>query len=88
MKVVRHIILFLVWTVVSIYFAVFLLPRLPYVQSLLAETMQEAITQKIGTRAAVGRVDVRFPDRLVADDVTLFDQKAKRCSMLAVFLYQ
>ena len=77
MKVVRHIILFLVWTVVSIYFAVFLLPRLPYVQSLLAETMQEAITQKIGTRAAVGRVDVRFPDRLVADDVTLFDQKGK-----------
>ena len=77
MKIVRHIILFLVWTVVSIYFAVFLLPRLPYVQSLLAETMQEAITQKIGTRAVVGRVDVRLPDRIVADDVTLFDQKGK-----------
>lgn len=77
MKVVRHIILFLVWTVVSIYFAVFLLPRLPYVQSALAEMMQEAITQKIGTRAVVGRVDVRFPDRVVADDVTLFDQKGK-----------
>ena len=77
MKVVRHIFLFLVWTVVSIYFAIFLLPRLPFVQSALAEMMQDAITQKIGTRANVVRVDVRFPDRLVADEVTLFDQKGK-----------
>ena len=77
MKVVRHIILFLVWTVVSIYFAIYLLPRLPFVQSALSDVMQDAIEQNIGTRASVGRIDVRFPDRVVADDVTLFDRNGK-----------
>lgn len=76
-KILKHIVLFLVWTVVLFYAIVFVLPHVPAVQRTVGNMAAQAISDKLGTKARIGRIDVRFPDRVVIDDVKLYDQKGK-----------
>lgn len=69
--------LFLIWTIAIFYAIVYVLPHVPAVQTAIGEMTAQALSEKLGTKATVGKVDVRFPDRLVIDDVTLLDQSGK-----------
>lgn len=53
------------------------LPHIPAVQERLAAIASEEIEGTLGTRAEIGRVELRLPNRIVIDDVVIYDQQSK-----------
>ena len=48
--------------------------HVPMVQRSLATYVSEALSEKIGTKVSVGRIDLGFFNRLIIDDVNVPDQ--------------
>ena len=77
LKWLKHIINIVVWTVICLYILVITLLRIPAIQGQIGEITASAISKKLGTRVEIGRVDLGFFNRLIIDDVLVFDQKGK-----------
>ena len=45
------------------------------IQHFLGNQVSSALAQKFGTKVSVGRVDVGFFNRIIIDDVMMYDQK-------------
>ena len=48
---------------------------MPPIQHFLGSQVSTALAQKLGTKVEVGRVDLGFLNRIIIDDVMLYDQK-------------
>lgn len=77
MKALKHIINILIWTTVSLYLLLIILVRIPYIQSYIGTQAANMISEKIGSEVRIGRVDVGFLNRIILDDVLIFDQNGK-----------
>ena len=77
MKIIRKIISYFIWTVVAIYFAITVFLHIPAFQSLIGSEVASALATKLGTKVEVGRVDLGFLNRIIIDDVHIYDQKNK-----------
>ncbi len=77
MRRIKHIINSLIWTVVGLYLATAILVHIPAVQAFIGSEVSSALSQKLGTKVMVGRVDVGFLNRIIIDDVLAFDQNKK-----------
>ena len=77
MKLIRKITSYLIWTVVAIYFAITVFLHIPAFQSLIGSEVASALAGKLGTKVEIGRVDIGFLNRIIIDDVHIFDQKGK-----------
>lgn len=77
MKLTRKIISYFIWTVMAIYFAITVLLHIPAFQSFIASKVADAIEEKLGTKVEIGRVDLGLLNRIIIDDVHIFDQKSK-----------
>ncbi len=51
--------------------------QLPFVQQKIASAVSSALSEKLGTKVSVERVDLGLLNRLVIDDVVIYDQKDK-----------
>jgi hypothetical protein len=60
----------------------FALPRIPAVQERLAVIACQQIRDALGARTEIGRVELRLPNRIIIDDVMIYDQQSKE--MLSV----
>lgn len=76
-KVFRHSILTIVWVTAIIIAVIYTVPHIPYVQNALGNALEGLLSEKLATRVEVGKVNVRLPNRLVIDDVALWDQNRK-----------
>lgn len=56
------------------YLVVVAMLHVPMVQRSLATYVSEALSEKIGTKVSVGRIDLGFFNRLIIDDVNVPDQ--------------
>lgn len=65
----------MIWTLIGLYLAVIVLLQLQPVQGFIGSRVANAISQKLGTKVAVGKVNPGFFNRLIIDDVLLFDQQ-------------
>lgn len=77
MKAFKHIVRFVVWALIGLYFSIIVLLQLSGVQSFLGSQVAQAISDKLGTRVSVGRVDLGLFNRIIIDDVLILDQRGK-----------
>ena len=73
-KKLKHIINWTIWSLLALYVATLVLIHLPAVQHFLGDKVASAVADKLGTRADIGRIDMGFFNRLIIDDVTIYDQ--------------
>ena len=52
--------------------------RLPFCQAFIGNKIAKVLSEKLGTSVSVGRVDIGLLNRIIIDDVSLFDQQNKQ----------
>lgn len=77
MKVLKHIINITVWTLLGLYLLTILLLHIPQVQNMIGGQVSEVVSGKLATDVHIGRVDLGFLNRLIIDDVVIYDQSKK-----------
>ena len=94
MRKFRNIISGVIWTLVGLYVTLIVLLHIPAVQSFIGTKAGEILSEKFDTKVSVGRVDIGFLNRLIVDDLQMFDQKnrpllkASRASVKIEVKYQ
>ena len=77
MNRLKRIIKTTVWSIAAAYIAVVVMVRMPFVQDWLGNKASSLIAQKFGTKASVGKVHLGFLNRLIIDDLELYDKRGK-----------
>lgn len=77
MNRLKRIIKTTVWSIAAAYIAVVIMVRIPFVQNWLGNKASSLIAQKFGTKASVGKVHLGFLNRLIIDDLELYDKRGK-----------
>lgn len=75
MKIFGRIINGAVWTVVGLYVLIITLIHIPAIQNYIGNQLASALSDKLGTKVYVGRIDLGFLNRIIIDDVLLYDQQ-------------
>ena len=75
MKKFKHICNGIIWTLIVLYLLLIVLMHLPSVQTFLGKEVAEALADKFGTKAEVGKVNLGFFNRIIIDDVMMYDQQ-------------
>ena len=76
LRKLKNIVTACIWVLLGLFFALLLLPQIPFFQKKLGSYASTALSEKLGTRAEVGRVTFGLPSRVIIDDVLIFDQQA------------
>ncbi|NPD91493.1 translocation/assembly module TamB domain-containing protein [Xylanibacter muris] len=77
MKVIRHLISGLIWTVIGLYAIIMILLHIPAIQQSLGTAISSEIAEKLGTKVIIGRIDLGLLNRIIIDDVIIYDRKNK-----------
>ena len=89
MKILKRIISIVIWTVIALnLFSVGLL-HTPGVQRYIGNKVAALLEQELGTKVTVGQVDAGLLNRIIVDNVLIYDQQQKemlRVSRLSVKL--
>ena len=75
MKLLKYIVNIVVWSLLTLYVMVMLFTHIPACQAFLGEKVAQAIGEKLGTKVSIGRVDLGFLNRVIIDDVLIYDQQ-------------
>ena len=78
MKILKHIINWTVWALVSLYVVVMIAIRIPRVQQYLGEKTAQVVGKKLGTKVEVRQIDLGFLNRLILDNVIIYDQQQQQ----------
>ena len=76
-KILKRFISIVIWTVIAVNLLSAAILRLPSVQQFAGNKVSELLGDKLGTKVSVGRVDLGFLDRIIIDDVNIYDQQKK-----------
>lgn len=68
----------LFWTSIVLYVSIIVLIHIPVVQRSIGKYTAHAIENRLGTKVNIGQVDLGFFNRLVIDDVLIYDQRQKK----------
>lgn len=74
----KHLIRITIWTIVTVYLLLFVLLKIPAMQTVLADTASDAIAKKLGTRVEVKRIDIRLFNRIIIDELSIYDKQSKQ----------
>ena len=61
----------------GLYVIVMIGIELPAVQRFMGNTVAGALEQKLGTKVSVGRINLGFLNRIIIDDILIYDQQKK-----------
>ena len=86
MKIVQHIINWVIWTVVGLYAFVMCVVMTPWAQRELGTQVSRLIGEKLGTKVEIGRIDLGFLNRLILDDVVIYDQQQRKMVSVVPYL--
>lgn len=75
MNRLKNIIISVVWIIVLTYATAFVLLKIPAIQGRVGAFVGNALQQTLGTEVRVGSVDVRLFNRVVVDNLLVFDQQ-------------
>ncbi len=75
LKQLKHIVNALVWSLLGLYNVIVVLLHVPPVQRFIGEQTASALAAKLGTRVEVGNVNLGFFNRLIVDDICIYDQQ-------------
>ena len=74
MKKVKHIINWLLWSLLALHILLLVAIHIPFVQSFIGEQTASVLSEKLGTQVSLGRVEIGFPNRIILDQVNIMDQ--------------
>lgn len=74
----KHLVRTIIWVAITVWLSTFVLLRVPAVQASLASTASEALAAKLGTKVEVGRVDLRLFNRVIIDNLLIYDQESRQ----------
>ena len=77
MKILKRIISIVIWTVIAVNLLSAAILRLPQVQQFTGNKISDLLGETLGTKVSIGRVDLGFFDRIIIDDVNIYDQQQK-----------
>lgn len=75
MEKFKHICNGIIWTLIVLYLLLIVLMHVPSVQTFLGKEVAEALADKFGTKVEVGKVNLGFFNRIIIDDVMMYDQQ-------------
>ena len=75
MKKFKHICNGIIWTLIVLYLLLIVLMHVPSVQTFLGKEVAEALADKFGTKVEVGKVNLGFFNRIIVDDVMMYDHQ-------------
>ena len=78
MKLFMRIVNTAVWSLLALFVAAVTALRMPAVQDWTGEKVAQLLSEKLGTTVEVGRIDLGFMNRLILDDVVIYDQQQKK----------
>lgn len=64
-----------IWLVCGFVISLAILTHTPSVQNFIGKKVAEAVGDKLGTRVKIGRVDIGFLNRLIIDNVIIYDKE-------------
>ena len=76
-KILKRIISIVIWTIIAINLLSAAILRLPSVQQFAGNKVSGLLEKTLGTKVHVGRIDLGFLDRIIIDDVNIYDQQQK-----------
>ena len=76
-KILKRFISIVIWTVIAVNLLSAAILRLPSVQQFAGNKVSELLGDKLGTKVSVGRVDLGFLDRIIIDDINIYDKQKK-----------
>lgn len=77
MKHIKNIIITAVWIVVGAVALTMILTHVPSVQAYIGTKAAEIIGGQLGTKVSIGRVNIGLLNRVIVDDVLIYDQQSK-----------
>lgn len=79
MKILKRTITITLWTVLGLYLLILALVQVPKVQEFLAQEAASALSDKLGAKVAIGKVNLGLLNRLIVDDIAIWDKRQKPC---------
>ena len=68
----------IIWTITGLYLTIVTLLHIPFIQNTIGECVGDALSEKLGTKVSIGRVDLGFVNRIIIDDSQMLDQQNKQ----------
>lgn len=78
MKIFKRIITTIIWTVLIIYLMLIFALRFDSVQETIGNYTAKIIGNKLSTKVEVGRIDLGILNRIIIDDLTIYDHQGKK----------
>lgn len=77
MKILKNIINITILVVLTLYLIIVFALRIDGVQQLIGNQVARQLSATLGTKIEIGEVDLGFLNRIILDDVKLYDQQGK-----------
>lgn len=77
MRKLRNIVNGVLWTGIGLYIVVIVLLHMPSIQAFIGTSISNSLSQKLGTKVHIGKVDLGFLNRIIIDDFLVIDQQQK-----------
>lgn len=78
MKTLKHIVNGILWTAIIGYWSIIIFIHIPFIQNWFGTRISNALSTKINTHVSIGNVDLGFLNRIIIDDVEIYDQTSKK----------
>ena len=75
MKVLKHLINWVVWSLLAVYALMMTALHLPVVQEWMAGKVEHGLSQKLGTEVNIRSIDMGFLNRIIIDGIRIKDQQ-------------
>lgn len=77
MKILKHILSGVIWSLIALYILLLALSHIPIFQTRLANKVASEIGEKLGTKVQMERINLGFLNRIIIDNVQIYDQRGE-----------
>lgn len=78
MKTFKGLISSVIWILAGLLLLVFVLLRVPSIQSMIGAEVSRALEEKLGTKVNIGKVDIGMLNRITIDGLLIYDQERQK----------
>lgn len=77
MKFIKYIITVAVWVLVGVTILIMIITHIPSVQSYIGTVAADFIAEQLGSKVSIGKVNIGLFNRVIIDDVMIYDRNSK-----------
>ena len=78
LKRLKHIVNASIWTLAGLYFVLIILLHIPAIKGFIGQEVSHVLAEKLGTKVEIGKIDLGFLNRLIIDDILIYDQQGQK----------